>query len=84
MKMINIKMNYKAKKPPRIEFHGYTNDLLNELMEINVYVLRFILNHENISLKEQMDLIDEFTKTMKETLYEKFNDKEIKANELNK
>lgn len=78
--MFDIRMNYKSKKPPKIKFEGKTNDLLNELMEINVYVLSFILRHEGISLKEQMELIDNFSGTLHNVLYEKYSEEEIKAN----
>ena len=78
--MFDIRINYKSKKPPKIKFEGKTNDLLNELMEINVYILKFILDNEKLSLKGQMDLIDDFSSTLHKTLYEKFSKKEIEAN----
>ena len=79
--MLDIKIdNANKKKKPKIRFCGYTNDLLNELMEINIYLLNYILDKESLSLKEQMDLIDEYTKTLKNTLLARFKKEEIAAN----
>lgn len=79
--MLDIKIdNRNKKKYPKIKFNGYSNDILNELMEVNVYLIGFILNNEKISRKEQMDLIDNFTKDIKVNLYRKFDIEEIAAN----
>lgn len=79
--MLNIKIdNRNKKKYPKIKFYGYTNDILNELMEVNVYLIGYILNNEKISRKEQMDLIDNYTNDMKNNLYNKFDIEEIAAN----
>ena len=79
--MLDIKIdNRNKKKYPKIKFYGYTNDILNELMEVNVYLIGYILNHEKISRKEQMDLIDNYTNDLKDNLYRKFDIKEIEAN----
>ena len=78
--MLNIKIVNSKKKFPKIRFYGYANDLLNELMEVNIYVLDYILDNEKISNKEQMDLIDNYVKDMKDTLYQRFNEEEINAN----
>lgn len=79
--MLDIKIdNRNKKKYPKIKFNGYSNDILNELMEVNVYLIGFILNNEKISRKEQMDLIENFTKDIKVNLYGKFDIEEIAAN----
>lgn len=79
--MLDIKIdNRNKKKYPKIKFNGYSNDILNELMEVNVYLIGFILNNEKISRKEQMDLIDNFTNDIKVNLYRKFDIEEIAAN----
>lgn len=70
--MINIKMNYDSKRPPRIKFKGNSNDLLNELMEINKYVLTFVLDNTPSSIKEKLDTIDNFTNFLNEKVKGKY------------
>lgn len=70
--MLDIKINLKSNKTPKIRFKGNSNDILNELMQINVYVIDYVLEHTKASIKENLDTIDNYTNFLNDKLKSKY------------
>ena len=72
IKMLDIKFHSNNKKLPKIKFKGNSNDILNELMEVNIYVISFVLKHTNQSIKENIDTIDNYLGFLDKRLKKEF------------
>ena len=70
--MLDIKVELNGKKPPKIKFRGKSNDILNELMLTDMYVISFVLDNSKSSIKENIDTIDNYTNLLNQKLKERF------------